>query len=381
MHIQSLTKCFGLSIFFAANICNADAQSTYTVNNTIGSTADYHLLQHALDSVPAGSIILLQNSGLNYGKANINKPVVIYGAGYFLGQNAAPATQANTAESMVSYLGFNAGSQGSIVSGLHIKDSSNDGSIINYRVSFNNTSNVTLSRCLIEPAVAYSYNYGGAAATFNASSNITVEQCYIKPPGGGLLSLTSSTSILFTNNLVISGQNTLNFQSGSSINSTCTLKNNTFYGSLPSGFRAAQCVLFENNIVIITDTASHPNSNSGLWNDPFSNADHNVTNAINLFEYDAMADNTNIIDVNLNIDSVFLHYSNQLISSNDGIYQLKPNSIAKNAGNDGTDAGAYGSSLPYALSGIPSIPYAYSITVPSQGAGTISVHIKAKATN
>ncbi len=376
-----MKRNFFISLIAVFTTFAARSQSTYMVNNIPGSAADYHVLQHALDSVPAGSIILLQNSGLNYGSAKINKPVVIYGAGYFLGQNAAPATQANTAESIVNLIAFNTGSQGSIVSGLHIKDSANDQSVVNARVVFDHTNNITLSRCEIESAVAGSYR---TSMSFTSSSNITVEQCDIlcSVP---ILGLSSSTSLIISNNLFFNFPSLwaegFDFQRGNDVNSSYTFKNNTVYARFGGTFDGAQCQLFENNILLTVDTTRATTSNSGLSNYPLFNADHNISNIKLLFQYDGSANNTNIINTRLTIDSIFLYYSNPVVSSTDGIFQMKSNSIAINEGNDGTDAGAYGGSQPYQLSGIPAIPYAYSITVPSQGSGTISVHLKAKASN
>jgi hypothetical protein len=367
-----------------AGVQMAMAQGTYVVNNAQGSSASYHILQHALDSVPAGSIILLQNSGLNYGAAIISKPVVIYGAGYFLGQNASPATQANASESRIKQLVFIAGSQGSMISGVHIMDSANDQSILNSRVSISNTYNITISRCMIEPAVAFSYNYGGSAIALGTSSNITIQQCYINCPPGGLTAMGSSTAILFSNNIVTNGSSgNIDFHNGSDINSSFTLLNNTFYGNMSGVFGAAQCQLFENNIVIINDTAAHPTSNNGLRNYPFGVARNNLTNVKYLFQYDGAADATNRVDVNLNFDSVFVDFSNPLISSTDGAYQLATKSLAKKFGNDGTDAGAYGGVTPYQLSGIPAIPNIYFAQVPQTGTsvGGLKVHLKIHANN
>jgi hypothetical protein len=62
---------------------------------------------------------------------------------------------------------------------------------------------------------------------------------------------------------------------------------------------------------------------------------------------------------------------------------LASNSPAKGSGENGTDAGAFGGDEPYILSGIPSIPSIYQLTVPAnvpQG-GTLNVQIKAKTNN
>ena len=359
------------------------AQGTYVVNNTPGSAANYHILQHALDSVPAGSIILLQNSGLNYGSAYIKKPVVIYGAGYFLGQNQAPATQATMAESMINYLEFDSGSKGSIVTGLHIRDSSNDQNIVNSRLNFGNTSNITVSRCLVEPAVATSYNYSGNMTGFGNCSNITIEQCYfdLQNVSPYLIGINNSTGITFNNNLIIGY---VNFStSGNGNNVSYSLINNTFYGYMPGAFFASGCQLLQNNIIIVTDTATNSTSSNGLYNGPFSFATHNITNVKQLFSSDNNADKTNLIDANLSIDSLFLDFSIPSISSTDGNYELRANTVGKNFGNDGTDAGAYGGATPYKLSGIPAIPNIYFAQVPQTGTsgGGLKVHLKVQANN
>lgn len=379
-----MKKFLFLAIVSMATSKVISAQGTYVVNNVPGSVADYHVLQHALDSVPSGSIILLQNSGLNYGSAYVRKPIVIYGAGYFLGENLAPNTQAILQESIINYLEFDSASQGSIISGLHIRDSANDQNIINQRLSISNTSNITVSRCLIDPAKSFSNNYGGNAIGVDNSSNITIKQCFINTSGTNeaLVSLTSSAGILFTNNLIIGS---VNFTGFNNSNSTYTLTNNTFYGNIPEAFNASGCQTLENNIIIVSDTSANNSPFNGFLGTyfPFSNADHNITNVQNLFQYDALADGTNLINVNLTIDSVFLHYSNPLISSVDGNYELKPNTVAKNFGKDGTDAGAYGGSYFYVLSGIPAIPNIYFAQVPQTGTsvGGLKVHLKIHANN
>lgn len=52
-------------------------------------------------------------------------------------------------------------------------------------------------------------------------------------------------------------------------------------------------------------------------------------------------------------------------TSTDGYYVLAAGSVAKNAGQGGTDCGIYGGTNPYKLSGIPRIPAIYKLTAPS----------------
>jgi hypothetical protein len=152
---------------------------------------------------------------------------------------------------------------------------------------------------------------------------------------------------------------------------------------MQGSFSAQGCQLLKNNIILINDTSANITSNNGLANNPFSTAGHNITNVKNLFKYDGLADNTNLVNVNLTIDSLFLDFSNLLVSSTDGNYQLRPITVAKNFGSDGTDAGAFGGAYPYVLSGIPAIPNIYFAQVPQTGTsnGGLKVHLKIQANN
>jgi hypothetical protein len=152
---------------------------------------------------------------------------------------------------------------------------------------------------------------------------------------------------------------------------------------MPGAFFATGCQLLQNNIIIVPDTAANSTSSNGLYNGPFSFATHNVTNVKQLFSSDNNADKTNLIDANLSIDSLFLDFSNPAVSSADGNYQLRANTRAKNFGNDGTDAGAFGGTAAYKLSGIPAIPNIYFAQVPQTGTsgGGLKVHLKVQANN
>ena len=68
------------------------AQNTYSVSNILGVTSDYYTLQGAIDSVPAGSTLLVFPSPKSYGIVSISKKIAIYGTGFLLDQNDAPFT-------------------------------------------------------------------------------------------------------------------------------------------------------------------------------------------------------------------------------------------------------------------------------------------------
>lgn len=361
---------YKLLLLFAFTIIfnGAFAQNTYVLNNTPGTAADYRTLQGALDSVPAGSIILIQGSGINYGLATVSKPVVIYGPGYFLGQNNGPNTQANLSEAMLIQLVFATGSQGSIISGLSfVPRSQADDYNANNRINLSNTSNITINRCRIESIPAN----GGEHQTiaFTNCSNITISQCYITLNAAVLCFFNSASDIFFKNN-IITGQPYLYIGSNfSSAPYSYTFQNNSMQGTIDDGSRFCNGN-FINNVIINTGSET-TYTGCGM-----AYADHNVSN-INIFP-----GGTNI--TNADGSNTYVLYSNPAISSNDGTYQLKPGSVAIGYGNDGTDAGAYGTSnMQYVLSGIPAIPNIYFADAPQNGttAGGLKIHLKIKANN
>lgn len=361
--MYKLILLFALTIIFN----NLFAQNTYVLNNTEGSAANYRTLQGALDSVPSGSIILMQGSGINYGLATVSKPVVIYGPGYFLGQNNSPNTQANLNEAMLIQLVFAAGSQGSIISGLSFVPRAQDDYSANNRININATSNITINRCRIESIPANGGEHQSIAIT--NSTNVTISQCYIGLNGSVLCFFNSAGGVLFNNN-IIQGQPNLYIVSGySAAPYSYTFQNNSMRGTIDYGSNFCNGN-FINNVMINTGGGTAYNG-CGM-----ASADHNISN-LNIFP-----GGTNI--TNADGPNTYVLYSDPSISSNDGIYQLKPGSVASGYGNDGTDAGAYGTTnMKYVFSGIPAIPNFYFADVPQNGTttGGLKVHLKIKANN
>jgi hypothetical protein len=158
------------------------------------------------------------------------------------------------------------------------------------------------------------------------------------------------------------------------------LDHNTFVGS-GNSFSFYGWIL-TNNIILrlktsAADTIIYISNNQSM--DPSSRN--------NICTYAAMLPNTSInkiIDNNVRPDSLFIASNNQQgITSTDGYYILKPNSIAKGYATDQTDCGAFGGTTPYTLSGLPAIPNIYFLQInqnATQGGG-LKINIKAKANN
>lgn len=354
-----------LAAFFIVLIQCAVAQNVYTVNNTPGAPANYHTLQGAIDSVASGSILLLQASALNYGIGVIRKPLVIYGAGYFPGQNSAPNTQAKLLESMVTLLQFLKGSQGCIVSGLSFRASPLDNGTIS-RLYFDSTSSITVSRSRIGATNCncVSHNF---CSVIQHSGSININQCYIEAIDASMILPAISSGISFTNNIIVGTFNPVGGYNSGSFPFSYTFENNSFYGSFVSiDFTNGS---FVNNVII--QSPADPVYIGGSM----TFADHNVSN-VNIFPVGG----TNII--NADGPNTYTLYSNPAISSQDGIFQLKAGSVAIGYGAGGIDCGAYGGKA-YVLSGIPAIPNIYFANLPPAGTtvGGLKVHLRIKANN
>jgi len=89
------------------------------VNNITGAGAAYTTLQDAHDAASNGDTLAIDAS-LTYGNLAVSKQLVIMGPGYFLGQNSD--TQANISMAGVGSVNFNSGSEGSLITGLWIKE-------------------------------------------------------------------------------------------------------------------------------------------------------------------------------------------------------------------------------------------------------------------
>lgn len=352
------------------------AQKTYIVNNATSAIADYHTLQSAIDSVPAGSVLLLQPSAIAYEPVTIRKRLAIYGSGYFLGQNAAPATQANSITSKVLYINFAKGSDGTAISGLQFtKNNGTD------HAHFDSTTNIDISRCYFETQECGTQGCVPEQFSLNVSSLITIQGCYIGTANSHLtFGAENSSGILFQNNIISGGD----FGNAFPIvaTSNVTMNHNTIITPNNNFFIAGWNLI--NNIILklspnAGDTTFTFSGNGGPSQAPSSASKNNVCN------YSIFASSTNKIQPrNTTLDSLFITSSNsQSITSTDGFFILKSNTAAAGYANDNTDCGAFGGTAPYVLSGIPAIPNIYSLQVTPSAtqSGGLKLSIKAKANN
>jgi hypothetical protein len=348
---------------------SAGAQNYYVVNNQPGAEANYTSLQGAIDSVPAGSILLLQPSGIDYGNVSISKPLVIYGAGYFLGENAPPAMQAKFISSRIKFIHLRPGASGTIVSGIHFTRFKNN---TDAAIQIDTAADISVSRCYFE-------NFSGLAQGsvprfFNlmSTTNIIIRQNYFATSGSTgwndalMYTAGGNAGIQFLNN-IISGEGATN-AFGNNGSDQVSFINNSFLGNIGSHLNGN---LFYNNIILY-----NPNAQPFFFEQMSAASSNNVSNR-NIFPNGA----ANRVNGSFNTDSLFIAGSMSGVTSTDGYFQLKPNTVAAAYGTDGKDCGAFGGAKSYLLSGIPAIPHFYSVEV-SQDAtiqGGLKVHLKVKA--
>jgi hypothetical protein len=341
-------------------------QNYFVVNNQPGAQADYRSLQGAIDSVSAGSILLLQPSGIDYGNVSLHKPLVIYGAGYFLGENAPPSTQAKPVTSKVKYMHLGSRASGTVISGIYFtrfKDGTDA------TVHLDTVSNLTVSRCYFENFAGLAQ--GSVPRFFNliSSTDLTVRQCYFATSGSTgwndalMYTASGNAGIQYLNNIIAGEGNTNAF--GNTGSDQVTFINNTFLGNVGSHLNGN---LFHNNVILY-----NPNAQPFFFEQMSAASSSNVSNR-NIFP-NASA---NRVNTALTQDSVFVAGS---VTSTDGYFQLRANTIAAGYGSDGKDCGAFGGARPYVLSGIPSIPHFYSVDVSTDATkqGGLKLQLKVKA--
>lgn len=331
--------------FVAILLVAASVQATvWRVNNLPGADADYATLQAAHNSVyvAPGDTFYLEASSGSYGDLTATKKFIIIGAGYFLAENLDK--QANINSSIVGNITFNAGSDGSFISGCTIgKITINASNLViekNYIVtdaqyeliSFNGNTNNTFIR------QNYIVNYKNNSSTWSikcnaTANNVLIEGNYIwidNNPYCKAIEVQSNFSGEISNNIIVGN----------------TIVNN---------------VVFNNNILLTgTFTQTNTSYNNNLCADTqFGNSNGNQ-------QY--------VILANLFVGATG--------NSTDGQWQLKTGSPALGAGMGGIDCGMFAGDYPYKLSGLPTIPSIYyHEQIIDNVNQQLNVTIKAKSNN
>lgn len=333
---------------FAILFASQSQAKIWRVNNNLGIAADFTDISAAVTAAAAGDTIMVEASASSYSGITLTKKLIIIGTGYYLTENNPaipnPKTQANTYPSTISgNATFNLGSAGSIIEGFGISN------------IYLNDSVITIQRNHIKGWI-----FIGETAN-SVCNNDTIRQNVMVGMLGRTASSTASNLLVYNNlyNGSIDFSANLNHISGYFINNVFIQNNNYSCANFT----------FQNNIFNYGNFGAYQSSNIFF---------NNITN-IAFSATGIPAGNSN--QQNVDFTTVFNGWSQIDGFSSDGRYMLKEGSPAIGAGKINgvtVDCGAFGGPAPYVLSGMPSIPSVYSLTIPAQvpsGTGTINISL------
>lgn len=289
------------------------AQTTHTVNNNTGTSADFTDLQTAIDAAANGDIIYVQQSATSYGDITLNKGVTLVGrsngdASYksevgrvTLDDGASNATikglkisdvteAANT--SIITDISF---FDNDITNGFQLgsTDTFNNllfqGNILRGSLYvYANTSNVLITNNLIfTSSLSFSMvdtllfsnnvmNYPGITISNNSSSLLNISNSIFlnNYPGNNTINLTSSSGTIQINNCIsynFDGASTYNFATGSAISINANVQENTnpLFSNVDNTNSNSIAYLYRINFDPINDDltlqASSPVTDAGLY--------------------------------------------------------------------------------------------------------------------
>ncbi|WP_462252181.1 hypothetical protein [Ferruginibacter sp.] len=347
--MANIKTLLALVIFTLNTFCAA--AKIWRVNNNVGVVADFTTFTAAVSSVSVlvGDTIHIEPSATSYGSSTINKRLVVIGVGYLLD----PAAGGNT--------GLQAGINTSQINGPTIVNGANGSKFLG--VHFLNAANIQVSAAVYNLVFEKCY-FTGLALAAGTHDGITIRKCFNKntPSSitGGSLSNCVVENCIFDDALGFGTSYTSFTGVG------CVVRNNVL--KIAGTFNCPNAYV-ANNIIISPNNATFTNSN--VKNNLFSFATQTLPGG-------AVANQLGVLEAN-----VFT-----LTGSNDARYQLKAASPAIAAGVTigalTPDCGAYGSTDPYKLSGIPAVPSIYLLTVPASipsGSATMSITFSTRNNN
>lgn len=329
------------------------------VNNNADASADYSLLQTAIDDANSGDTLYISGSPNFYDNTTavqLNKKLTLIGPGYFLGENGG---EANNLTAKLYQLIIGTGADNALIMGLDLSQSS---------FSFISTENVNRDGTTSSTAPAfitikrnkiYDIHIEGANAiieqNFISVSNASTTTCEI---------FSTASNTVIQNNFFETTGNAIDGNSG--VFTNLTIRNNILTGDI---HRVNGSEIINN--ILLDGKRIEESSNGQIRNNLFTSAEATV------IEANSIGNSTS--------DNVFSVSQSSLFASGspsiDSEYQLSESSPAKDVGFNGVDVGMFGGPDPYRISGKPSIPSITEFT--TSGIGTTSegirVRIKAKS--
>ena len=287
---------------------------------------DYSTLQLANDAAASGdSIFLFPGSWTG----TITKKLIFLGYGYFIAGTASNANLQNIAGALTVNVTLGAKASSSSFEGI-------DGLTI-FPHNDSVVSNITIRRCK-----------GTIYLNSKTYDGWQILQCYLDNlttyyAGGKVTNLRVDNCYI----------NSLNFNSLVASGNAGQFNNDIFYTPYfgNGSFLVKNSIFLTGHYYDINSVYQNCIATSDYGAIPSGNGNQNITNA-------------------LMTTGVFVGYSTQGTTTNDGRWKLASSSPAHAAGAGGTDCGIFGGTNPYKLSGIPRIPSFYKVTSTSTSATT-----------
>lgn len=328
-------------------------------NITPAINADFTgTLQAAHDnaSVQPGDTIHVEQSNTNYGSLVMSKRLVIIGPGYFMNENPKTQVVKDYGASVGRIEMMNAGSAGSVITGLTITAS-----------IYMGQSRIVVARNYV---VLPAYNYIGIGSGGAANlDSVVVTSNYIKGAAyyNNIMTMGSTTGIV--TNFICSN----NFITNQTNNTMISLAGN-ISGLIRNNILNGPNALSVYNMYVVNNIQYFSNATGG-------NAFYNSVVEFNMGMSNSFfitpGGTNNAISNNLtNANPGFIG-----TGSTDGKWKLLAGAAAQGAGKNGEDMGMFGGQIPYVLSGMPTIPNLYSLTIDpiAPGAANINVTISTKS--
>ena len=340
------------------------AQTTWTVDNRPGTTAQFTSVQAAHDAAQSGDFIYVHPSPNSYGTLSIKKTIHLRGIGH------SPELANGDHATMISITLSRNATEGTIssnstISGLEIGviNDGNEAAFSNILIQNNRINNLNFYQA---------YNYIIQGNVFNTTSGYSI---YFN-------SLSHANNIISHNIFNTISNTTPTFAVFNGLVASDTVSNNLFImnfnGATNTFFNSCNNPTVNNNMFVLGAAAVISSINT-------NNSTINFQNCLT-FDYGGQTisplngsnnlNNTNPQFVNLGNPSNpdFAYTKN---------YKLQAGSPALNAGSDGSDIGIYGQGFLFQMKGYPfDLPYPTSININNaivEAGGNLEVVFKAKA--
>ncbi len=307
----------------------------------------FNNLDSAIVVAPQGAEIYLPPGIFQHNASLlIDKRLNIYGVGHYL---VSTYTMMRTV--IAGDLKFVTGSDSSVIAGVYCDNitfgsSSSNDALTNILIQRCNTNNINL----------------GSSTSAPVSSSIFIQECVVRGSVNGYNAENCIISKSIFNNTVYSF-------------SYLSVSNSIFLGNYYPSYNDYYCPIYSVNSALIQNNIFRYAGNQAIHTSVTNSAFLNNLFVQNLTNFSGNSNVNNLVNVTASL--IFVNQSGTTFNY-DHNYHLKDDSPGKNAGNDGTDIGIYGTDEPYKELGIPFTPRIMEFILRPQG-NTIQLNTSVEA--